>query len=385
MNGDDENKNKITGSNYNDLIIGYDYNDTFKGGKGNDTLVGGKGNDNLTGGAGDNVIKYTKGDGMDTINLTKGENLSINLTGFTLGTPDEEGNPPKTEIFDYTIVKNDLVISYIDEKGRKTDILVLKNFGTKDVTGATGSVKLYNDDTELMDLRLGDYLDKVINFTPKKYSYTGKWQSEVIDTRALNKETPSNNRGAKVNAGAGNDTIYGSDYNDTLNGGDGDDYIYGGFGTNKLDGGKGSDTYHLFDTTISNTNSVKETTTIKDTGKGDGDIDTVYIHASLEDIKTNAGRYEQQGSIWFNVKADGTYSTTFNIITNDSNKATISGVEEIYFGSDKYHIDQVAADVAAWLKGNTDYADIETALKKSIPTVDDEIYALFVKESSYFG
>ena len=377
MNGDDEEKNKITGSNYNDLIIGYDYNDTFKGGKGNDTLIGGKGNDNLTGGAGNNVIQYTKGDGIDTINLTKGENLNINLTGFEL-------NQYKSN-FDYEIVNKDLVISYINQKGAKEQLLIIKNFGAKDVVGATGSVKMYHDGVEIMDLRLGNYLDKVINFTPKKYSYTGKWQSEVIDTRALNIE--ANSKGAKVNDGGGNDTIYGSDYNDTLNGGDGDDHIYGSFGTNKLDGGKGSDTYYLFDTSISNTNSVKETTTIKDTGKVATDIDTAYILSSLEDITTEVGEYKQQGSIWFNVKVDGSYTTTFNVVDANGNKATITGVENILVGetaetAKTYNYEALASTVATWLSSNG-FKDVNTVMKSYDEQAKNELLAIFTDASNF--
>ena len=373
MNGDDEKKNKITGSNYNDFIVAYDYNDTLKGGKGDDLLIGGKGNDNLTGGAGNNTIQYTKGDGLDTINLTKGENLKIELSDFATNAE-----------FDYEIVKKDLVISYVDNKGKKEQLLVLKNFGSKDVTGAAGSVKLYNNGTEVMDLRLGDYLDDVIYFTSKKYSYNGKWQSEVIDTRALNEETPSKNRGAKVNAGAGNDTIWGSDYNDTLNGGDGDDVIYSSYGTNKVDGGKGSDTYHLFEDD-SNAN-LREYTIVKDTGK-DGAEDTAQIHASLADITTTKGNYAtEQGRIWFNIKQNGTYTATFNVEDANGNKATISGVEKIVVGDEtktyQYNYEQLVSDVVTWLTSKG-YKDVSQALNSNVPSLENELLAIFTK-NDYF-
>ena len=386
MNGSDEKKNKITGSNYNDLIIGYEYNDTFKGGKGNDTIVGGKGNDNLTGGTGTNVIQYTKGDGTDTINFTKGENLNIEVSGFDIDTATDA----TTKIFDYEIVKKDLIISYIDEKGKKEKLFTLKNFGSKDTTGADTEINFYSNGTLQKELRLGYYLDKVINFTPKKYSYTGKWQSEIIDTRALNNEAPSKNRGAKVNAGAGNDIIYGSDWNDTLNGGAGDDVIYGGYGINKLDGGKGNDTYHLFDKTISNM-PTQETTTIKDTGKVADGTDKAYINtSSLSDIQTIEGSYnDNQGSIWFNIKANGTYTTTFNVIDKDGNKATITGVEEIFVKdastgtTHKYNYEALVNDIAGWLSTNG-YKDVNAVMKSYDDTDINALLAKFTTSTDAF-
>ena len=373
MNGDSEKKNKITGSSYNDLIIGYDFNDTFKGGKGNDTIVGGKGNDNLTGGVGTNEIQYAAGDGMDTITLTKGENLDIKLTGFTVNSEEDA----KTQIFDYDIVKNNLVISYIDDEGKKTSILTLKNFGTKDVTGAETNVKLYNDGSEIMDLRNGDYLDTYTAFTKKKYSYNGNWHAEEIDASAINYEPGSGDRGVKVNAKAGDDTIIGSYWNDTINGGDGDDVIYGFYGKNKVDGGNGADTYHIFSKGESGTEdfAMVEETTVKDTGK-DAGIDTARLHCTVDDL--------QNGKLWFNVKADGTYNSTFNVLDSNGNKATITGVEEIYVDGKKYDINQVASDVAAWLQSNGGFADVQTALNKSITTVDNELYAMFT-EDKYFA
>lgn len=374
FNGVDSKANKITGSNYNDLIVGYEYNDTLNGGKGNDTLIGGKGNDVLTGGVGSNTIKYAKGDGFDTINLTKGENLSIDLSGFDINTTEGA----ETEIFDYNIVKNDLVISYIDKNGEKSDILTLKNFGSKDVTTASGSVKLYNNGTEIMDLRLGNYLDKYINFTPKSYKYTGKWQSEVIDTRALNEEAILNDRGANINAKAGNDTIYGSNYNDTINGGDGDDVIWAGYGKNTVNGGNGNDTYHLFES-ISDAKGMIENTTIKDTGKGDNDTAVIHV-SSLDELRTI------ENNIWFNIKSNGQYSTTFNVTDANKNKATITGVEEIVFKTDsntyKYNYEELVSDVVSWLSTNG-YKDVSQVMKSYDANDKKELISIFTS-AEYF-
>lgn len=370
--GSDTKKNKITGSQYNDYIIGYGYNDTLTGGNGDDTLIGGKGNDVITGGAGHNEIQYAKGDGTDTINLTKGENLDIKLSGYS-----------DSSSFKYTISKNDLLIS----DGTDT-ILRLKNFGTKDVTNNanakkgiqdTSSVKLYVGN-DVIDLRTDKLFEDYTNFTTKKYSYKGNWHSELIDASSLNEFVPKNDKGANINAGAGNDTIIGSFYNDTINGGDGDDVIYGGFGINKLDGGNGDDTYHIFtqrpDEYLEKLDSVmKETTTINDTGKGSADKDTAILYDTKDNIE-----------IWFNIDKNGNYkdkngNTKFNITEttgtgankkSTGNTATVSGVENIIANgntvdtSDDYYYDynndELREAVVKFL--GTKYKDVNEVMTK---------------------
>lgn len=358
MNGKETSKNKITGSQYNDYIIGYDYNDTLKGGNGDDTIVGGKGNDNITGGAGHNVIEYAKGDGQDTINLTKNENLDIKLTGFD-----------STDKLTYNIVKNDLVIGIVSEKGVETKLLTIKNLGKKDVTTASGSVNLYLNGDFAMDLREGNYLATYNSFTAKKYSYTGTWHSEKIDASSLNSETVKKNKGANINAGAGHDTIIGSEYNDTIKGGDGNDVIYTGTGTNTVDGGNGSDTYYIFEG-LANT---AEKTTIKDTGKGVDDIDTVIISEEYTNLLFSEDAGKSQ--IWFNIDRAGKITNSFNIVDKDGNTATLTGIEKLVANggtandtSDDYYYnytsENLKSEVVSWLteKG---YADVNSAMKNA--------------------
>ena len=49
---------------------------------------------------------------------------------------------------------------------------------------------------------------------------------------------------ALINGGSGNDTIYGSDLNDTIDGGSGDDLIYGMSGSDHIFGKAGNDSIH---------------------------------------------------------------------------------------------------------------------------------------------
>jgi Ca2+-binding RTX toxin-like protein len=68
--------------------------------------------------------------------------------------------------------------------------------------------------------------------------------NDTIDSRGGNFQKPDgNSRGVEVDAGAGNDRLYGSGNGDTLWGGTGIDTIYGEGGNDKIDGGADDDKY----------------------------------------------------------------------------------------------------------------------------------------------
>ena len=394
MNGDDTKKNTITGSKYNDSIVSYNYNDVIKAGTGDDIINAGKGNDTITGGAssvdGHNTIVYNKyvdadgnvtNDGHDTIYLTKNENLVIDLNGYDMSE------------LSIDVVKNDLVISKtetINSIEHLTQLITIKNFGKSDVTGANGSVILDVNGTTL-DLREGYYLDVYNSFTPKKYSYTGNWHTEVIDGRKLNLE-PSLTKGINVNAGAGHDTIYGTVYNDTINGGNGNDVIYTDFGKNTVNGGNGNDVYHIFD--FQNDDYIiNETTTIKDSGKTyekSGEIDTVIIDSISTDVIYDEGNAETAGSIWFNITNKGKATYTLNIKDDHGNTAKVTGVEKVvvtngstdtsdYKQFNFYNNNQLIQEVIGWLT-TYGYKDVNTAITKCDPQDVKELLAIFAKD-----
>ncbi len=385
MNGDDLKKNSITGSKYNDSIVGYDFDDVLKGGAGNDIIEAGKGNDKITGGTGNNVITYNKGDGNDTIYLTKNENLTIDLNGFNM------------KDLSIDIVKNDLVISEVTTKNEietLTPLLTLKSFGKSDVTGVNGSVVLDVNGTKL-DLREGYYLDVYDSFTSKKYKYNGSWHTEVIDGRKLNLEQFLK-KGINVNAGAGHDTIYGTMYNDTINGGNGNDVIYTDYGKNTANGGNGKDTYHIFNFDKDGY-LINETTTIKDSGKSyekSGEIDKIVIDAKKEDIVYTSGNIHNEGSIWFNITNKGKVTYTLNIQDGNGNTVKATGVEKVITtegtestADDKqfnfYNNNKLIEDVAKWLTDNS-YKDVSTVLSKGHPDDAKALLAIFANEE-YWG
>lgn len=383
--GAEDKKNKLTGSKINDIIYGANLNDTLVGGAGNDTIIGGKGDDVLTGGAGNNVIEYTYGNGVDTINLTKGESLTINLykgehEKFILEDEENENHEIiKRNIAFEVDKKGNLVISEIIDRGTYDEykaMLIIKNFGKKDVTGANTTVKLCieGDIENSKDLREGDFLDHVDDFSVNKKSYTGNWHSEFIDATGLSEPFNTKNQGVTVNAGAGNDTIHGSEFNDTLKGGDGNDEIHGGKGINTLDGGNGNDIYYLFSDPSDPTKGVMGAKDIvKDTGKlkDKDNADTAIIFTACEATKKDDFYSFEDIEISFNI-ANGQIKGAISIYdAKNENTATLTNVEKIQIKKGnvtyEYNLGQVEQNVAAWFNkdSHSQYKDLNTALNNA--------------------
>ncbi|MBO6273261.1 hypothetical protein J6O48_10855 [bacterium] len=240
---------KFNGTDYNDKIIGTSGIDKLYGGKGNDIIIGGKGDDNITGGIGKNEIIYTIGDNNDIINLTKGENFTLNI---------EDVSDIKDLKFEFANKNKDLRI-YTQE----TEYITIKNFAKKDITNTytkrnpidTSSVELnINDKTyNLRDAVLSDgtYLYK-ISLGENAKNYTGTWLNDFIDAQNVklyktqgkgkNKKIIERNvsdTGLTLKGGLGNDKIIGSKYSDKIYGNKGNDIINTGTGKNYIYFSKG--------------------------------------------------------------------------------------------------------------------------------------------------
>ena len=202
---------------------GFDKGYILNGGKGNDTITGTSYADTITGGIGLNTIKYSKGDGNDVINLTKGENFILDLI-------DVE------HIFDadFEIVKNDLRI-YAD-KEKRNEYITIKNFAAKDVTNNGNAkkgiedessvfVRVNNDYNQLYDLRGRDFYDNYYLYKINaQKNYTGTWLNEEITT-SITEPLGKNDKGITINAAGGDDKITGSLFNDVITGGVGENTI----------------------------------------------------------------------------------------------------------------------------------------------------------------
>ena len=378
--GEKEKANRITGSKQNDLIYGGNLNDTINAGIGDDTIIGSLGNDKISGGKGKNTIVYNAADfGTDTITLTKGEELTIDLSAFGFTNKDELNYRVVGRNLEIEVPNNDSQMNY--------GVIKLVNFGTTNVTGKDGKVSLVLSDSVKVNLVDDYYLNATDNFSAKKKSHTGSYHAEVINAS-------ESIVGVTVNAGGGDDIIIGSLLNDTLKGGDGNDILIGDLGKNTMDGGNGSDTYYLFEKkTLSydeNNNpqlnsegilnkdeesDVVEESIIKDTGKSKEDKDTAVIYGNREDLKIISKNITKSST------ADN-FKGTIEIEDSANNTAKLTGIENIEASGYRYDISKVIGDVAGWLNENG-YKDVNVALNalKNSPDKAGELYAIFNNEN----
>ena len=219
-------KGKLSGTKYNDTIVGTENKDKISAGKGDDVIYSSLGNDTISGGAGKNTVVYSGNFDTDTITLTKNENLKLDLSAYDVLNHD----------FNYTVSKKFLVIDVTDKEGNVLGTIKLKNFGSKNVVGANGSVTLLLSDGEELDLNKFNLISfDETNFNSKG-KLTGTRFAETIDARNLN-------RNATISGGAGYNTIYGTNgYTDKITGGNDGNYIITGSGTKTVKTGKGTDT-----------------------------------------------------------------------------------------------------------------------------------------------
>ena len=226
----------------------------IKGMTGNDVITGSKYNDTITGGAGKNTINFAfntyDGYGNDVINLTKGENFTLNFTNVS------DIDDLK---FEFVNKNKDLVIyKEKDENGKYVESVTLKNFASKDVTNNGNAKKDIVDESSVelllqgsstpIDLRTAIVNDKYLYKTNTEKNYTGTWLNEEINASSLEKFDKKGNplaytsKGLSLNGGNGNDNIVGSNYSDTIKGGNGNDVIDGGLGNDNITGGIGFNT-----------------------------------------------------------------------------------------------------------------------------------------------
>ena len=239
LDGGAENDN-LSGGSENDLLVGGFGNDTINGQVGDDSIDGGEGDDNLQGA--ENNDRVQGGFGNDTIDGSYGDDII-------------DGGDGNDNLSDGSGA--DLLIG-----GTGNDSLwanSANSWGNDTLLGGDGDDTLGNG--YLLDGGSGN--DAISN--ADTYYYNWEWQGAGGSNATLlggdGDDTISGylNGGGLVSGGegndkidmadtclvygdAGNDTIDGSDGNDTLSGGTGDDSLIGQGGNNNLDGGIGADT-----------------------------------------------------------------------------------------------------------------------------------------------
>ncbi|MCX6075165.1 MAG: Ig-like domain-containing protein, partial [Campylobacterales bacterium] len=180
LRGDND---SVTTANGNNTINGGEGNDSVNAGGGDDTLIGGTGNDTLQGDGGNDTYVFAKGDGIDTIFDTAG-NDTLKFT---------DGISVTDLIVKASANSNDLIVA-LKEDGIAfddlSDKITLKNW--------------FNTDNRIESFVMGD--------------------GTVLDTLAITKlqindDTDNYLRFVEhdtiIDMGKGNDTIEGSEGNDT--------------------------------------------------------------------------------------------------------------------------------------------------------------------------
>lgn len=230
----------------NDIITGGSQVDTIFGEAGNDTLRGGGGADQLFGGDGDDLF-YGNIDG-DVI--TGGETSEVN--GDTIDFSDVATNL----VIDMTtgsVNTNASTFSEIENiTGGSGDDTIYGDSSANTLKGGAGNDTIFTSagvDSIDGGSGNGDWIDfSAITSTPININLSTQ---KIINDGYGNTETIINVE--NINAGSGNDTLYGdgmaniiqgNDGDDTLFGNDGSDTLYGGAGNDSLDGGADNDTLY---------------------------------------------------------------------------------------------------------------------------------------------
>jgi len=186
----------VKGTRGNDVIKTTAAKASLRSTEGSDTISGGAGADAIHGAGGNDIING--GDGADKIYGGSGDDV-IRLHGSE---------------------------------------------GLKDFIRAGETGEAYGDTLELISSKV--YMtgfsaskSELEHLKGNGRAIIGTNSSETFDLRGL----VSVSKLAYVDAGKGNDRLYGSGSNDNLRGGDGSDYLYGGNGNDVLSGGSGNDRF----------------------------------------------------------------------------------------------------------------------------------------------
>lgn len=371
-----ETTENFTGTWLNDKIDASGATEGLKlnGGNGNDTIIGGAGKDTITGGTGENTVVYGKDSGNDIVNLTKGEKLTVELTGV------EDYNDINIK---YAANKKDILI-YAD-KNNTDEYITLKNYAT------TSTAK--NSTVEL--LVNGERKDLYV-LTEATKNYTGTMLNDVIDASEayLTKTVKVNgkkdvvekavtDKGLTLNGGAGNDTIIGTKYSDTIKGGDGNDVINGGTGNDNLYGGKGNDIISsgsgkntIYGEAGNDIINVTEGENVVYGGKDNDVINTslnaknTYVFNNKDGhdvINVNSNNPSLSGDIQSDIiKLTGVKQNGFSV-TTDGDDVIIS------YNADKKGVYQDSVTISDYLKSSADLKDITIVTKDKKQTSLNEL------------
>ncbi|MCR5265714.1 MAG: hypothetical protein K6E29_03865, partial [Cyanobacteria bacterium RUI128] len=317
-------------------------------GDGGDTIIGTKYNDTITGGLGNNTVVYDDHyvvQGQDTINLTKGENLTIDLTAYGISSVDGflglSGGRFKRS-------GNDLILRLSESTEATADFVRIKNFYKTNGVGDEGSVKVLLKKAEELTPEISVNLNSDVLF-----SYAD------ADFAKNNKKKTATFAGTRLseNVTVGDDL---NGYNKTIKMGDGENTVnMTGTGTNTIILGKDNDTVN-----IGATDDVLHTKTTIKAGKGDNNVININSKTTFGEViiaeekvgATNVINF-QNGVVGYTLYKSG--DDLVVMYAPDQSSVTVKG----YYASDavkaKYHYATVKFQVGG--TGELDYDDLVTA------------------------
>jgi Ca2+-binding RTX toxin-like protein len=257
----------VDGGAGNDTILGSNGADTLIGGDGNDFIDGQQGNDVAMLGAGDDVFQWDPGDGSDTVEGQGGyDTLLFNGSniGETMEISPNGGRARLTrDVGTITMDLNDIERIQLNALGG-ADKITVANLAATDVkyvdinlsaTGGSG------DDAADQVIANGTNGSDQVNISAAGTTVTvaglaaqvtvaGAEAGDLLVVNTGNGNDTINAStlsasiiGLTIDAGAGNDTVIGSQGKDTILGGDGNDTVTGGRGDDVALLGTGNDTF----------------------------------------------------------------------------------------------------------------------------------------------
>ena len=257
ISGGSDNDSLFGGSG-DDSILGGSGQDTLNGGAGNDTLDGQGGNDSLDGGTGDDTIEWDgNGDGNDTVIPGDGGD-TITVTGSS-----------SADTYDIRQSGSDLVIRRgsssitVPTTGLAAGIEnVIVNTGSGDDTVTVGNLNQVgvlalfvngedgNDTITAVGADIGGVRfridggagDDTLTGSDGADTILGGPGLDVISGNNGNDTLMGGDDADMISGGNGNDVIDGNAGNDTAFGESGDDFVSGSFGNDMLTGDDGNDT-----------------------------------------------------------------------------------------------------------------------------------------------
>ncbi|SLN75709.1 Hint domain-containing protein [Roseisalinus antarcticus] len=328
--------------------------DTYYGGDGNDQIFTGNDNDLGYGGAGADIVSGEAGDdtlygdaGDDTLYGGTGTDSFRFEDGFGIDTAFGGEDPGDADTLDLSALSGSVDVDFTgDEAGTLADTsgdgVTFSEIERLVLTDQNDTLDGHNDGLGLsVDAGAGD--DTV-------YGGTG---SDIVEGGAGNDVLGEDNGG---NIGAGDDTYYGGDGNDLIAGGADDDLVYGGDGRDSADGGAGADT--LYGGVGNDILSGGSGDNAADLIDGGADADRIELGAGFDGDVVTGGEagtdldrlaFTDEGATGLTAIFDGDEQGQ---VTDGAGTAQFSEIEEIEGSSFNDTIDAGASGVDQTLVGN---------------------------------